>query len=107
MGRRRRAAAIASPSRVCAFSRMRSRSTSAWNAARSAAGGRLVMTFPPLVLYVRGFGEPFDHGQAPVPLGGELRHGLGGLVQAIGLYLVENLPALLAPADQPGSLAHD
>src|SRR6266700_3822063 len=40
IGRRRRAAAIASPSRVWAFSRTRSRSSSVWNAARSATGGR-------------------------------------------------------------------
>src|ERR1035438_5098405 len=40
MGRRRRAAAIASPSRVCAFSRTRSLSSSAWKAARSTAAGR-------------------------------------------------------------------
>ena len=41
MGRRRRAAAIASPSRVCAFSRTRSASSSAWKVARSTAAGRL------------------------------------------------------------------
>ena len=41
MGRRRRAAAIASPSRVCAFSRTRSLSSSAWKVARSTAAGRL------------------------------------------------------------------
>src|ERR1700730_7247826 len=40
IGRRRRAAASASPSRVWAFSRPRSRSSSVWNAARSATGGR-------------------------------------------------------------------
>src|ERR1041385_7529118 len=39
IGRRRRAAAIASPSRVWAFSRIRSRSSSAWNAARSTIAG--------------------------------------------------------------------
>ena len=38
MGSRRRAAAIASPSRVCAFSRTRSWSSSAWKAARPTPG---------------------------------------------------------------------
>src|SRR5260221_3182488 len=41
MGRRRRAAAIASPSRVCAFSRTRNLSSSAGKVARSTAAGRL------------------------------------------------------------------
>src|SRR5882757_664225 len=40
MGRRRRAAAIASPSRVCAFSRTRNVSSSACHEARSTTGGR-------------------------------------------------------------------
>src|SRR5918911_3347311 len=40
MGRRRRAAAIASPSRVCAFSRTRGLSGAAWKVARSTAAGR-------------------------------------------------------------------
>ena len=39
MGSRRRAAAIASPSLVCAFSRIRSASSSAWKVARSTAAG--------------------------------------------------------------------
>src|SRR5258708_34702946 len=56
-----------------------------------------------LCFCVRGFGEPLDRCQSPVPLGGEAGHGLGGLVQAAGLQLVEDLPALLAPADQPGA----
>ena len=47
---------------------------------------------------MRGFGEPFDRGQAPVPLRSELSHSPGGLVEAAGFYLVENFPALLAPA---------
>src|SRR6201987_423002 len=38
---------------------------------------------------------------------GELTHGPGGLVEAATLHLVENLPALLAPADQPGPFEHD
>src|SRR5215813_12585937 len=124
MGRRRRAAAIASPSWVCAFSRTRSPSSSASKVARSTAAGRLgglavsaagppgcadssVMTAPLLVFCVRGFGEPFDRGEPPVPLGGELGHGPGRLVEAVGFYLVENFPALLAPADQPGPFKHD
>jgi hypothetical protein len=41
MGRRRRAAAIASPSRVCAFSRARSLPSSASKVARSTAAGGL------------------------------------------------------------------
>ncbi len=39
IGSRRRAAAIASPSRVCAFSRARSSSRSAWKAARPTTAG--------------------------------------------------------------------
>ena len=31
----------------------------------------------------------------------------GGLVKTVGLHLVEDLPALLAPADQPGLFEHD
>jgi hypothetical protein len=56
---------------------------------------------------VRGFGEPLDCAETPVPLGGELSHGPGGLVEAGGFYPVENLPALSAPADQPGPLEYD
>src|SRR5216683_2678075 len=124
MGRRRRAAAIASPSRVCAFSRTRSASSSAWKVARSTAAGRpgalvasaagppgfadsSVMMVPLLVFCVRSFGEPFDRGEPPVPLGGELRHGPGGLVETAGFHLVENFPALFAAADQPGTFEHD
>src|ERR1019366_2863423 len=131
MGRRRRAAAIAPPSRVCAFSRTRRLSSSAWKAARPAAAGRpgaLVaaaagppgvadssfMTVPLLVFCVRRFvfcvrrfGEPFDRAESPVPLRGEVSHGPGGLVETVGLDLVEDLPALLAPADQPGLFEHD
>jgi hypothetical protein len=55
---------------------------------------------------VRSFGEPFDRGEAPVPLRGQVGHGPGGLVEAVGLYLVENLPALFMAADQPGPLEH-
>src|SRR5215472_3431679 len=78
-------------------------------AGRRAVGGAgsSVMTASSSGFCVRGFGEPFDRGQAPVPLGGELGHGPGGLVEAAGLDLVEDLPALLAPADQPGPLEHD
>src|SRR6266567_5695772 len=112
MGRRRRAAAIASPSRVCAFSRARSRSSSAWKAARSTAAGwpgwadSFVITVSSC-FRVCGFCEPFDRGEPPVPLSGELSHGSGGLVEAAGFYLVENFPALFAPADQPGPFEHD
>ena len=65
------------------------------------------MTVPPLVFCVRGFGEPFDRAESPVPLSGELSHSPGGLVEAAGFYLVENFPALFAPADQPGPFEHD
>src|SRR5215472_6342241 len=107
MGRRRRAAAMASPSWVCAFSRTRSVSSSASKVARSTATGApgfadsAFMTVPLLVFRVRCFGEP------PVPLSGELGHGPGGLVEAVGFYLVENFPALFAPADQPSPFEHD
>src|SRR5580658_3818350 len=120
MGRRRRAAAIASPSRVCAFSRTRSRSSSAWKVVRSATEGRpgaLVpgppgladsfITVPLLVFCVRRFGEPLDGAEPPVPLRGQVSQGPGGLVEAAGFHLVENLPALFAPADQPSLFQHD
>src|SRR5690348_10976009 len=65
------------------------------------------MTFFLLGFRVRGFGEPLDHAESPVPLGGELGHRPGGLVEAAGVHPVENFPALLAPADQPGPFEHD
>jgi hypothetical protein len=55
---------------------------------------------------VSRLGEAFDGGQAVVPLRGEVGHGPGGLVEAVGFDLVENLSPLLAPADQPGLLEH-
>src|SRR6201996_7743978 len=51
---------------------------------------------------VGGFGEAFDRAEALVPAGGEIGHGLGGLVETAGLHLVEDLAAVLAPADQAG-----
>jgi hypothetical protein len=59
-----------------------------------------------LCLFVRGFGEPFDGREPPVPLRGLIGHSPGGLVETSGLHLVENLTAVLAPADQPGLLEH-
>jgi hypothetical protein len=56
---------------------------------------------------VGGFGEPFDSVESPVPLTGELGHRPGGLVEAFGVYLVENLPTLFAAADQPGLFEYD
>src|ERR1019366_7429217 len=127
MGRRRRAAAIASPSPVPAACpvrpgrrpgrRLRAGPVPCWRrlwtrrglltrSSRRPSLDRSVRAFALLCLCVRGFGEPFDRGQAPVPLGGEVGHGPGGLVETAGLYLVENLPALLAPADQPGLFEH-
>ncbi len=53
------------------------------------------------------FGHPLDRGEPPVPLRGELSHGLRRLVKAVGFYLVENLPALLVTANEPGPLEHD
>jgi hypothetical protein len=55
---------------------------------------------------VSRLGEAFDGGQAVVPLRGEVGHGPGGLVEAVGFDQVENLSTLLAPADQPGLLEH-
>ena len=66
-----------------------------------------VTTVPFLVFCVRGFGEPLDHAESPVPLGRELGHGPGGLVETVGFDSVENFPALFAPADQPGPFEHD
>src|SRR5215472_2525283 len=116
MGRRRRAAAIASPSRVCAFSLTRSAAISASKAARSATRGIglsiltlswFVFRVPSFVFRVGRFGEPLDRAEPQVPLGGEARHGPAGLIEAVRLDLVENFPALFAPADQPGSFEHD
>lgn len=55
---------------------------------------------------VRGLGQPLDHAQSLVPMGGELGHDPGGLVQAVGLDLVQDFPALFAPPDQPGPFEH-
>ena len=44
-----------------------------------------------LCVCVSGFGEPFDRAEPAVPLGGEVGHGPGGLFEAVGFYLVENL----------------
>src|SRR5262249_23983392 len=55
IGSRRRAAAIASPSRVCAFSRTRSSSRAACQVARSTTGGlpgRLLLALPGVVVMV-------------------------------------------------------
>src|SRR5450755_187786 len=113
--------------------RTRSLSSSAWKAARSTAAGRLAAVVAPTVgppgsadssvmtssfersvrafvflcRRVCRFGEPFDRAQAPVPLGSEVSHGPSGLVETAGFYPVENLPTLLAPADQPGLFEHD
>src|SRR5207248_10889498 len=70
------------------------------------AADSFVMSVPFLVFRVGGFGEPFDHAQSPVPLGGEFGHGLGGLVEASGFDLVENLAALFAVTYQPGPFEH-
>jgi hypothetical protein len=56
---------------------------------------------------VRGLGEPLDGVQSAIPLPDELGHGAGGLIQAVCIHLVENLPTLLAAVDQPGVLEHD
>src|SRR5207344_2885287 len=72
----------------------------------SLAGSRFMRVLP-RVLGVRGFGEPLDRAESAVPPGGELGHGPGGLVEALGFDLVEDLPALFAPADQPGPFEHD
>jgi len=53
------------------------------------------MMVPLLVFRVRSFSEPFDHGQPPVPLRGELRHGPDGLVETVGFHLGRELPGLV------------
>jgi hypothetical protein len=58
-------------------------------------------------LRVRGFGEPFDGVEPPVPLAGELGHRSSGLVNAVSFHLIENLATLFAAADQPGPFEHD
>jgi hypothetical protein len=58
----------------------------------------------PAVPRVRGFREPLEGVESPVPPGGELRYGLGDLDEAVGFDLVENLAAQLVAADQPGFL---
>jgi hypothetical protein len=49
----------------------------------------------------------FDRGEPPVPLGGALGQGPGGLVEAAGFDQVQDFAALLAAADQPGPFEHD
>ena len=68
--------------------------------------GVLALSFL-LVFCVRCFGKPFDRDEPPVPLVGKVSQGFSGLIEAVGFYLVQDLPALLAPADQPGLFEHD
>ena len=56
---------------------------------------------------MRGFGEPLDGAEPPVPLRGKVGHGPSGLVQAVGFNLVEDLSTLFAPADQAGLFQDD
>src|SRR5207247_371747 len=58
-------------------------------------------------LGVGGLGEAFDGVEPPIPLPGDLGHRPGGMVEAVGIYPVEDLAALLSSADQPGLLEHD
>ena len=60
-----------------------------------------------LGLGVGGFGEALDGVEPPIPLPGDLGHRPGGLVEAVGVDPVEDLAALLSPADQPGLFEHD
>jgi hypothetical protein len=60
-----------------------------------------------LLFGVGRLGDPFDRVQAPVPLGGHVGHDPAGLFEALGLNLVQNLPTLSAPADQPGLFEYD
>ena len=67
-----------------------------------------LLGFPVLPrLGVRGLGEALDDVEALVPLRRKLGHSPSGLVEAVRLDLVENFPAVLAPADQPGPFEHD
>ena len=56
-----------------------------------------------LVFRVRSFSESFDRAKLPVPLSGELSHRPGGLVEAVGLYLIQNFPARLRRLTSPAS----
>src|ERR1700682_6430870 len=58
-------------------------------------------------LGVGGLGEAFDGVEPTIPLPGDLDHGPGGLVEAVGIYPEEDLAALLSAADQPGLFEHD
>jgi hypothetical protein len=55
---------------------------------------------------VCGLGEPFDRVESPVPTPGDLGHGAGDLIEAVGLHLVEHLSTLLGPADETDLLEH-
>ena len=57
-----------------------------------------------LGLGVGGLGEAFDGGEPSIPLAGDGGHGLGGLVEPVGVHAEEDLASLLPPADQPGVL---
>jgi len=56
---------------------------------------------------VGGFGEALYRVEPPIPLVGDFDHGPGGLVEAVGIYPVEDLAALLSAADQLGLFEHD
>jgi hypothetical protein len=48
------------------------------------------------------FGEPFDRGKPPVPLGGEVGHGPGGLVEAAGAQIdLFGVPWLISGVEPP------
>src|SRR5580658_5739711 len=53
------------------------------------------------------FGQTLDCGEPPVPARGELGHSPGGLVEPVGLYLIEDLSTFLAPAYKPSLLKHN
>lgn len=48
-------------------------------------------------LRMRGLREALDHAEPPVPPGSEVGYGPAGLVETVGVYAVQNLPALFAP----------
>src|SRR5579859_6744986 len=58
-------------------------------------------------LGVGNLSEAFDGVEPPIPLPGDLGHGPGGLVEAVGIDPEEDLAALLSAADQPGLFQHD
>lgn len=52
-------------------------------------------------------GQTLDRVESLVPLRGQIGHGPGGLVETVGIHLVENFSTLLSAAHQSHPFQHD